>query len=79
MLSFEWPYLKPKKIFLEQTISVWKGPKWIISTSFSTSPPQEAVHSKEVTPQPPSVQTGQAQTSQMLLTQYSFQPFQQFC
>lgn len=68
----------PKNIFGIDYFG-WKRPTLIISTSFSTSRPQEAVGSNEVTPQPLSVQTRQAQTSQLLLTGHSFQPFRQFC
>ena len=39
-----------------------------LSTSLSTSPPQEAVGSNGVAPQPPSLQTKQAQSPQPLLT-----------
>jgi len=34
-----------------------------LSTPLSPSPPQEAVGSKEVTPQPPSLQTRQTQSA----------------
>jgi len=50
-----------------------------IATSLSTSIPQEAVESNEVTPQPPFLQKGQTQSPQMPLIGHSFQPFHQLC
>ena len=47
--------------------------------STSLSPPQEAVESAEVAPQPPLLQASQAQSSQPLLTGHFFQPFHQLC
>jgi len=48
-----------------------------INTSFSTSPPQEAVRSNKVAPQPPFLQTRQTQSPQLLLTGHTFQLFHQ--
>ena len=48
-----------------------------LSTSLSTSPPQEAVESNEVAPQPPFLQTRQIQNPQPLLTVHAFQLFHQ--
>jgi len=50
-----------------------------ISTSLSMSPPQEAVDSNEVTPQPPLLQTRQAQSPQLLHIAHAFQAFHQPC
>ncbi|KAK4815415.1 hypothetical protein QYF61_001403 [Mycteria americana] len=50
-----------------------------LSTSLSSSPPQKAVESNEVTPQPPFLPTRQAQSARPLLTGHAFQPFHQLC
>lgn len=49
-----------------------------LSTALSISSPQEAAQSNEVPPQFPSLQTGQAQSPQLLLTGHSFQPLISF-
>ncbi|KAK4815837.1 hypothetical protein QYF61_008440 [Mycteria americana] len=50
-----------------------------LSTSLSTSPPQKAVESNEVAPQPPFLPTRQTQSARPLLTGHAFQPFHQLC
>jgi len=50
-----------------------------LSTSLSTSPPQGAVGSNEVAPQPPSLQTRQNWSPQPLLTGHSIQPCHRWC
>lgn len=49
------------------------------STSRSTSSPRQTLGSQEITPQPPFLQTRQAQGPQGLLTGPSFQPHHQLC
>lgn len=49
-----------------------------IQTSLSTSPPQEAVESNEVTPQP-FLQTKKCRSPQPLLIGYYFPPLHRFC
>jgi len=48
-----------------------------LSTSLSTSPPQEAAESREVAPQPPALQTRQTQSPQPLLREHTCQPLPQ--
>ena len=48
-----------------------------ISTFLSTLSPQEAAESNEIIPQPPFLQTRQAQSPQLLLIGHAFQPFHQ--
>jgi len=50
-----------------------------LNNSLSTSPPHEAVESKEVAAQPPFLQTRQAQRAQPFPSGHSFQPFHQLC
>ena len=50
-----------------------------LSASISISPPQEAIESNEVTPQPPFLQTRQTQSPSPHIIGHAFQPFHQLC
>ena len=58
----------PVQLWTIPTCSIIDSQWEELSTSLSTSPPQEAVKSNQVAPQPPFLQTRQTQSSQLLLT-----------